>query len=118
VAAEEIEEGTYQSPPVAGAGELLGRGSPQRGSSEAPMRPDAFSSYRAGFEVRTLRRCERVLMYHHLQDTDDRLLVKATHFGYRNDPATSLSLLNRSRLRGTGENQGHRRGSFSERCPR
>jgi hypothetical protein len=28
------------------------------------MRPDAFSSYRAGFEVRTYRRCERVLMFH------------------------------------------------------
>jgi virulence plasmid B protein/glycosyltransferase TcdB-like subunit of Tc toxin/glycosyltransferase TcdB-like subunit of Tc toxinin len=28
------------------------------------VRPDAFSSYRAGFEVRTYRRCERVLMFH------------------------------------------------------
>ncbi len=28
------------------------------------VRPDAFSSYRAGFEVRTCRRCERVLMFH------------------------------------------------------
>ena len=31
-------------------------------------RPDAFSSYRAGFEVRTCRRCERVLMLHHIPD--------------------------------------------------
>ncbi|HXA84463.1 MAG TPA: SpvB/TcaC N-terminal domain-containing protein [Candidatus Dormibacteraeota bacterium] len=28
------------------------------------VRPEAFSSYRAGFEVRTYRRCERVLMFH------------------------------------------------------
>jgi Salmonella virulence plasmid 65kDa B protein len=30
-----------------------------------PLRPDAFSSYRAGFEVRTTRLCRRVLMFHH-----------------------------------------------------
>ena len=29
------------------------------------VRPDPFSSYRAGFEVRTYRRCQRVLMFHH-----------------------------------------------------
>ena len=29
-----------------------------------PVRPDPFSSYRAGFEVRTYRRCARVLMFH------------------------------------------------------
>ncbi|MBL6447078.1 VCBS repeat-containing protein [Fulvivirga sp. 29W222] len=27
-------------------------------------RPDAFSSYRSGFEIRTNRRCKRVLMFH------------------------------------------------------
>jgi RHS repeat-associated protein len=31
-------------------------------------RPDAFSSYRSGFEVRICRRCERVLMLHHIPD--------------------------------------------------
>ncbi|WP_229426933.1 SpvB/TcaC N-terminal domain-containing protein [Massilia atriviolacea] len=30
-----------------------------------PERPDAFSSYRAGFEVRSARLCRRVLMFHH-----------------------------------------------------
>ena len=30
-----------------------------------PVRPDPFSSYRSGFEVRTYRRCRRVLMFHH-----------------------------------------------------
>jgi hypothetical protein len=38
--------------------------------SPRPTRPwrcreDPFSSYRAGFEVRTYRLCERVLMFHH-----------------------------------------------------
>ena len=40
------------------------------GTAEQPWfyRPDAFSSYRSGFEVRTCRRCERVLMLHHIPD--------------------------------------------------
>jgi RHS repeat-associated protein len=40
------------------------------GSPEQPWfhRPDAFSSYRSGFEVRTCRRCVRVLMLHHIPD--------------------------------------------------
>jgi RHS repeat-associated protein len=29
-----------------------------------PVRPDPFSTYRAGFEVRTYRRCQRFLMFH------------------------------------------------------
>ena len=29
------------------------------------VRPDPFSTYRSGFEVRTYRRCHRVLMFHH-----------------------------------------------------
>ncbi|GAA0193477.1 hypothetical protein GCM10009122_56410 [Fulvivirga kasyanovii] len=31
-------------------------------------RSDAFSSYRAGFEVRTNRLCRRILMFHHFKD--------------------------------------------------
>jgi len=33
-----------------------------------PARPDPFSTYRAGFEVRTYRLCQRVLMFHHIPD--------------------------------------------------
>jgi RHS repeat-associated protein len=32
------------------------------------VRPDPFSSHRAGFEVRTYRCCRRVLMFHHIPD--------------------------------------------------
>ena len=47
-------------------------------------RADAFSSYRAGFEVRTARLCRRVLMFHHFPDealgTD--ALVRSLDLGY------------------------------------
>ncbi len=64
------------------------------GTPEQPWfyRPDAFSSYRSGFEVRTCRRCERVLMLHHIPDqaaTADRPfqkgyegVVRSTEFVY------------------------------------
>ncbi len=31
-------------------------------------RPDAFSSYRSGFEIRSCRLCKRILMFHHFKD--------------------------------------------------
>ena len=60
-----------------------------------PERPDAFSSFRAGYEIRTARRCERVLMLHHFDEGDiaGAPLVRATEFRYREDLATQLSLL-------------------------
>src|SRR6185437_16770076 len=36
-----------------------------------PVRPDPFSTYRAGFEVRTYRRCQRVLLFHHFEAEAD-----------------------------------------------
>jgi hypothetical protein len=52
-----------------------------------PARPDPFSSYRAGFEVRTYRLCQRVLMFHHIPDlpTGEKGydgLVRSTDFTY------------------------------------
>ncbi|HEY0377590.1 MAG TPA: SpvB/TcaC N-terminal domain-containing protein [Pyrinomonadaceae bacterium] len=55
-----------------------------------PVRPDPFSIYRAGFEVRTYRRCKRVLMFHNFADeagVSDGSLVRSTDFGY-SDEAT------------------------------
>jgi RHS repeat-associated protein len=37
----------------------------------APARPDPFSSYRAGFELRTTWLCRRVLMFHSFPDEPD-----------------------------------------------
>jgi Salmonella virulence plasmid 65kDa B protein len=50
-------------------------------------RVDPFSTYRAGFEVRTYRLCQRVLMFHHFPDelsTPD-CLVRSTDFAYSSE---------------------------------
>lgn len=61
-----------------------------------PARPDPFSSYRAGFEVRTYRLCQRVLMFHHIPDLPTgepgyEGLVRSTDFtyAYEEDPASA-----------------------------
>src|SRR6185437_13311655 len=51
-----------------------------------PVRVDPFSSYRAGFEVRTYRLCQRILMFHHLTPTS-ALLVRSTDLFYEPGPA-------------------------------
>ncbi|TFH46277.1 MAG: toxin, partial [ANME-2 cluster archaeon] len=51
------------------------------------------SAYRAGFEVRTYRLCQRVLMFHHFKDelgTED-CLVRSTEFAY--DESTLASFI-------------------------
>lgn len=56
-------------------------------------RHDPISSYRSGFEVRTYRLCQRVLMFHHFpqeQGVGNDCLVRSTDFVYgdtRNNPA-------------------------------
>lgn len=46
-------------------------------------RPDPFSSYRSGFEVRTYRRCRRVMMFHHFDELGpEPCLVRSTAFEY------------------------------------
>ncbi len=58
------------------------------------VRPDAFSSYRSGFEIRTYRLCHRILMFHHFEeemqfvgtpeetDFGNAYLVKALQLNY------------------------------------
>lgn len=51
-------------------------------------RDDAFSSYRAGFEVRTCRLCQRVLIFHHFRDevgVGNDCLVRSTDFTYSHE---------------------------------
>ncbi|WP_198675872.1 SpvB/TcaC N-terminal domain-containing protein [Kribbella monticola] len=58
-----------------------------------PVRPDAFSSRRAGFEVRTYRLCRRILMFHHFPDEPDvraDCLVSSMDLGYELSPVASL----------------------------
>lgn len=55
-----------------------------RESHPWPSRSDSFSNRRAGFEVRTSRRCERVLMFHHFAELamPSGCLVRSTDFHY------------------------------------
>jgi RHS repeat-associated protein len=47
------------------------------------VRPDSFSSYRSGFEVRTHRRCHRVLMFHRFPELGaEPTLVRTMAFRY------------------------------------
>ena len=53
--------------------------------SHWPARPDPFSTYRSGFEVRTYRICRRVLMFHHFPGeagVGSNCLVRSTDFTY------------------------------------
>ena len=53
-----------------------------------PVRPDAFSSYRTGFEVRTYRRCERALVFHHFageSGVGNDCLVRSLDFRYSDE---------------------------------
>jgi len=62
-------------------------------NNPVPMRQDCFSNFRARFEIRTLRCCRRVLMFHHFAELGSPTLVRSTDFEYRNDPDTLLSFL-------------------------
>ena len=53
-------------------------------------RPDPFSRYRAGFEIRSYRRCRRVLMFHHFPGVPGvgvDCLVRSTDFTYADEQA-------------------------------
>jgi len=55
-----------------------------------PPRPDPFSTYRPGFEVRTYRLCRRVLMFHHFPAAPGvgaNCLVRSTDLTYSHDLA-------------------------------
>jgi RHS repeat-associated protein len=55
-------------------------------------RQDPFSTYRAGFEVRTYRLCRRTLMFHHFPEElgIDDYLVRSTEFSYAEGPIASF----------------------------
>ena len=73
------------------------------------VRPDSFSSHRAGFEVRTYRRCHRVLMFHAFDTLTAAIdgepyLVRATELRLRrsrsrrvSDPPPTSSLIRAAR---------------------
>ena len=56
------------------------------------VRSDPFSSYAAGFEIRTYRLCRRILMYHHFPDElqEQSTLVSSLDFSYKSGGNLSL----------------------------
>ena len=78
-------EGHYSENPAEHQGNVFAQAliDPPTGSFW-PVRKDPFSTYRAGFEIRTYRLCQRVLMFHHfpaeLENKD--YLVHSTEFTY------------------------------------
>ncbi len=78
-------EGHYaeEAPDAQGQVFALARIDPPAGS-HWPVRQDSFSTYRAGFEVRTYRLCRRVLMFHHFPQElgIHDCLVRSTEFTY------------------------------------
>jgi RHS repeat-associated protein len=87
----DYEEGHYEDVPLSGGipedeQHRFAQASPAAGEPWA-VRPDPFSSHRSGFEVRTYRRCSRVLMFHHIPDLPSGEkgydgLVRSTEFDY------------------------------------
>ncbi len=73
-------------------------------------RPDPFSSYRSGFEVRTTRRCRRILMSHHIPDSAAGSgydgLVCSTDFNYIDVGAGSFADYS---FLASARHSGHRR---------
>lgn len=54
-----------------------------------PCREDPFSEYRSGFEIRTYRLCNRLLMFHHFPPAlgEQPCLVRSTKLNYKNGTA-------------------------------
>ncbi len=67
-------------------------------------REDPFSDYRAGFEIRTTKRCKSILVETH---TDQARPVKEYQFAYENDPYNAASLLKQIDVIGF-DDQGNR----------
>ena len=69
-----------------------------------PVRPDSFSAYRAGFEVRTHRLCRRILMFHHFPDeagVGADCLVASTDLAYAGATYSQLASVTQKAYRRT-----------------
>lgn len=83
------QEGDYLFRTVLDYGSTDKHLSPPDALMEWDYRNDAFSDYRAGFEIRTTRLCKRILLFHVMDelavkaDKSDRMtLVRSLDFGY------------------------------------
>ncbi len=64
---------------------------PENPPGQWAARQDPFSTYRAGFEIRTNRLVRNILMYHQLHDefNNQRFLTRALHLDYSDNPVIS-----------------------------
>ena len=75
---------------------------------EYESRPDPFSDYRAGFEIRTTLRCRVMRIFTHAADGVDRV-VSEVRFGYRQAEFNGVSLLESVTAVGIDDQDGVRR---------
>ena len=68
LSAEQIEKTAWLFEAVFDYGEHDASAPTPVENSPWPCRSDLFFSYRAGFEIRTCRLCQRMLMFHHIPD--------------------------------------------------
>jgi len=65
------------------------------------FRPDAFSSYRSGFEIRTCRLCRRILLYHYFKELPvGSALIRALSLTYVNNGLDGFTFLATATLTG------------------
>ena len=60
------------------------------------IREDRFSNYRSGFEIRTTRKCNRILLKRKISDSQNLFsLVKSFNFDYVQNPDSKISLIHK-----------------------
>lgn len=78
-----------------------------------PYRSDAFSEYRAGFEIRTCRLCRNIILYHHFKELPGgSAAVKALQLEYDDNGADGFTFLRQATLTGFTK---HDDGSYTSR---
>ncbi|MEV4704429.1 SpvB/TcaC N-terminal domain-containing protein [Actinoplanes sp. NPDC049316] len=84
-------DGHYADAPAVDGLEFASATAGRAPGARLPVRPDPFSTYRAGFEVRTYRLCHRMLMFHRFPEQLGRpdYLTRALRFEYEPDPAAT-----------------------------
>ena len=84
----QIANGEWMFEVVFDYGEHAGAAPKPNDTGAWAYRPDPFSSYHSGYEVRTTRVCQRVLMFHHFAGetgVERDCLVRSTDFTYSNE---------------------------------
>jgi RHS repeat-associated protein len=87
----DYDEGHYEELPP-GENEQQMANASVSATRDWTVRRDPFSTFRAGFEVRSYRLCRRVLMFHHFPEElgAQDYLVRSTEFVYNETPIASF----------------------------